>query len=49
VSALLLGKKPLVPVKLEAGWVLELVWVFGEGIDVLLLLRYEPQIFQSMV
>jgi hypothetical protein len=43
--ATLLPEKKLV---LEAGWVLELVWMFGEELVLLLLLRFELQIFQCI-
>jgi len=40
--------KALVFIELEAGWVLEQVWTSGEEIVLLLLQRFEPQIFQCI-
>jgi len=40
--------KALVLIELEAGWVLELVWASGEEIILLLLPRFETQIFQPI-
>jgi hypothetical protein len=40
--------KALVFIKLEAGWALELVWMFGDEIFLLLLSGFEIQMFQHI-
>jgi len=43
------GQKALVFIELEAGWVLELVWMFWRRDSVLLLSRFEPRIFECLL